>query len=107
VLLAFAEAAVVVRTDDGQVVEKDRIGSEFLAGTASGGLIGLLLGIIGGPLGMLIGGTGGLMVGSLFDLDDVEETESVLGAISRSVQPGHTALLAGWLSTAQRSSTPP
>jgi nucleotide-binding universal stress UspA family protein/uncharacterized membrane protein len=88
------EAAVVVRTDDGQVVEKDRIGSEFLAGTASGGLIGLLLGIIGGPLGMLIGGTGGLMVGSLFDLEDVEETESVLGAISSSVQPGHTALLA-------------
>jgi hypothetical protein len=43
---------------------------------------------------MLIGGTGGLMAGSLFDLDEAEETESVLGALSSSVQPGHTALLA-------------
>jgi uncharacterized membrane protein len=88
------EAAVVVRNSDGHVVEKDRIGSTFLMGTASGGLIGLLLGIIGGPLGMLIGGTGGLMLGSLFDLDDIDETESALGAISSSVQSGRTALLA-------------
>ena len=28
---------------------------------------------------MLIGGTGGLMVGSLFDLYEIEETESALG----------------------------
>ena len=88
------EAAVVVRGEDGQVVEKDHTESDFLAGTASGGLIGLLLGIIGGPLGMLIGGTGGLMVGSLFDLDEIEESESALASISSSVQPGRTALLA-------------
>jgi uncharacterized membrane protein len=88
------EAAVVVRRDDGQVVEKDQISSAFLEGTASGGLIGLLLGIIGGPFGMLIGGTGGLMLGSLLDLDDIEDTESALGAISKSVQPGRTAVLA-------------
>ena len=88
------EAAVVLRRDDGQVVEKDRISSSFAVGTASGGLIGLLLGIIGGPFGMLIGGTGGLMVGALFDLDEIEESESALGAISASVQSGRTALLA-------------
>ncbi len=92
--IGVQEAAVVVRHSDGQVVEKDRIGSEFLTGTASGGLIGLLLGIIGGPLGMLIGGTGGLMIGSIFDLEDIDETESALGAISSSVQSGRTALLA-------------
>ncbi|MGZ4185590.1 MAG: DUF1269 domain-containing protein [Solirubrobacteraceae bacterium] len=88
------EAAVVVRGEDGQVVEKDHVESAFLDGTASGGLIGLLLGIIGGPLGMLIGGTGGLMLGSLLDLDEIEESESALAAISSSVQPGRTALLA-------------
>lgn len=88
------EAAVVVRGEDGQVVEKDRIASADLPGTASGGLLGLLLGIIGGPLGMLIGGTGGLMIGSLFDLYDVDETESALGAISSSVQVGRPTLVA-------------
>ena len=39
---------------------------------ASGGLIGLLVGIIGGPLGMLIGGAYGMLVGSLFDIDEVD-----------------------------------
>jgi len=88
------EAVVVVRGEDGQLVEKDATESPQLAGTASGGLIGLLLGIIGGPLGVLIGGATGLMVGSLYDLVDYEETDSALGAISSSVQVGRTAVLA-------------
>jgi uncharacterized membrane protein len=76
------------------VIEKDRIESMFLPSTAGGGLIGLLIGIIGGPFGMLIGGTAGLFVGSVFDLADIEETDSALGGISSSVRVGHTALLA-------------
>jgi uncharacterized membrane protein len=49
------EAVVVIRREDGQVLEKDRVESMFLPSTAGGGLIGLLIGIIGGPFGMLIG----------------------------------------------------
>src|SRR5690349_622887 len=59
------EAVVVVRDEEGQIVEKGSTESMFLGGTASGGLIGLLIGIIGGPFGMLIGGTSGLLAGSL------------------------------------------
>jgi uncharacterized membrane protein len=88
------EAVVVVRGEDGQVVEKDRVESMFLPNTAGGGLIGLLIGIIGGPLGMLIGSASGLFLGSMFDLGDVKETESALGAISATVKTGQTALLA-------------
>ena len=88
------EAVVVARGEDGQVVEKDQVDSPVLAGTAGGGLIGLLVGIIGGPLGVLLGGTYGLMVGSLFDLYEADEAESALSAISSSVKLGHTALLA-------------
>jgi uncharacterized membrane protein len=88
------EAVVVVRGEDGQVIEKDRIESTFLPGTAGGGLTGLLIGIIGGPLGVLIGGASGLFVGSLFDLYDMDETDSALSQISGSVRPGHAALLA-------------
>ncbi len=89
------EAATVVERDaKGQIVVKDRVGSFDYAGAAGGGMLGLLLGVIGGPLGVLIGGTYGLLVGSLFDIDEAERTESVLGEISASVRVGHTALLA-------------
>jgi uncharacterized membrane protein len=92
--LTVEAAAVVARGEDGGIVVKDRAGSFEFEGAASGGLLGLVVGIIGGPLGVLIGGTYGLMVGSLFDLADVEKSESVLSQISASVRPGHTALLA-------------
>jgi uncharacterized membrane protein len=88
------EAVVVVRDEDGQVVEKDMVESTSLPGAASGGLIGLMIGVLGGPLGVLVGGTYGLFVGSLFDLSDIEESDSALAAISSSVRLGHTALLA-------------
>jgi len=72
----IGEAAVVVRTADGQVVQKDQIGSEEFMGTAGGGLVGLLVGVIGGPLGVLVGGATGLLVGSLYDLDETRPTRS-------------------------------
>jgi uncharacterized membrane protein len=87
-------AAVVTRDADGRVEEKSELGENPVAGTASGGLIGLLIGIIGGPLGMLIGGAYGMLVGSLFDINEVDTTESVLGEISKQIQSGRTALLA-------------
>ena len=65
-----------------------------MLGTASGGVIGLLVGIIGGPLGVLIGGAGGLYAGALFDIHDARQMESALAGISSSVRVGRTALLA-------------
>jgi len=87
-------AAVVTRDADGRVEEKSELGEDPIAGTAGGGLIGLLIGIIGGPLGMLLGGAYGMLVGSLFDINEVDTTESVLGEISKEIQPNRTALLA-------------
>ena len=87
-------AAVITRDGDGRVDVKSDLGQDPYVGTASGGVIGLLVGIIGGPLGMLLGGAYGMLVGSLFDIDEVDTTESVLGEISKQVQPTRTALLA-------------
>ena len=67
--IEIAGAAVVARNPDGRVDVKSEIGDAPYAGTASGGLVGLLIGIIGGPLGVLIGGTYGMLVGSLFDIE--------------------------------------
>jgi uncharacterized membrane protein len=88
------EAAVVTRSDDGYVQVKDQVGDETLVGTASGGLIGLIVGILGGPLGVLIGGATGLLIGSLYDLDDADDTDSVLSEVSKTVQVGRNTLLA-------------
>jgi uncharacterized membrane protein len=92
--VAVREAVVVARGEDGKLVTKDSVESPSLPGTASGGLIGLLIGILGGPIGVLVGGTYGLFVGSLFDIYDAGEADSALGGISSSVKIGHTALLA-------------
>jgi uncharacterized membrane protein len=92
--IEIAGAAVISRDLDGRVEVKSEVGTDPYLGTASGGMIGLLVGIIGGPLGVLLGGAYGALVGSLFDIDDVETTESVLAEISKQVQPTRTALLA-------------
>jgi uncharacterized membrane protein len=90
----LAGAAVVVRSEDGHLETKDQVGDTELEGTAVGGTVGLIIGILGGPLGVLLGGATGLLIGSLFDLEDSDETASALGDIARSVRPGHTALIA-------------
>ena len=87
-------AAVVQRAEDGRMVTKDSVDTEQLAGTATGGLVGLLVGILGGPFGVLIGGATGLLIGSLYDMEDVDETESVLAEISSAMVPGQTVVLA-------------
>lgn len=87
-------AAVVARDDTGHVLDKDEVDDESLVGTATGGIVGLLIGILGGPFGVLIGGATGLLIGSLFDADDSDETESVLAELSKSIRVGHDALLA-------------
>ena len=92
--IEIAGAAVITRDREGRVEVKTEIANDTYLGTASGGTIGLLLGIIGGPLGMLLGGTYGVLVGSLFDIDDAATTESVLAEISKQVQPARTAVLA-------------
>jgi osmotically-inducible protein OsmY/uncharacterized membrane protein len=92
--IGLSAGAVVTREPDGQITIKDQYGEESIAGTAGGGLIGLLVGVLGGPLGVIVGGATGLVVGSLFDVDDDDETKSVLGEISKSIRVGPPALLA-------------
>jgi uncharacterized membrane protein len=92
--IGVAGAAVVERADDGSITVKDEVGEPAYSGTATGGIVGLVIGILGGPFGVLLGGATGVLIGSLFDLEDVDETESALEEISRAAHAGHTALLA-------------
>src|SRR3954464_1256698 len=59
------DGAVVERGQDGTLHLRDATGHEDdgLA-TLSGGTIGLLIGILGGPLGVLLGGAVGMLAGA-------------------------------------------
>jgi uncharacterized membrane protein len=92
--IKLVEAAVVTRGDDGHIQTKDQVGDDNLAGTASGGIVGLLIGILGGPFGVLLGGATGLLIGSLYDMADADDTDSVLSEVSKTVQTGRNAVLA-------------
>jgi uncharacterized membrane protein len=87
-------AAVVAREEDGKLIQKATLGDGDWEGTAGGGIIGVVVGILGGPLGVLIGGATGVLVGSLFDMQDADDTDSVLADIAKSIEGGHTSLLA-------------
>lgn len=87
-------AAVVTREQDGKITIKDQYGRESYGDTTGGGLLGLLVGVLGGPIGVLVGGVTGLLIGSLFDEDDDDNTRSVLADISTSIRVGPPGLLA-------------
>lgn len=91
--VSLKDAAIVQRGDDGQLVTKDQVQDPHRSGTATGGLIGLVIGILGGPFGVLIGGATGLLIGSLFDIDDAQDEGSVLAAVSNMVSPGKTVVI--------------
>ena len=77
-------AAVVQRHEDGTIAIKDEVGDIGYEGTATGGIVGLIVGILGGPIGVLLGGATGVLIGSLFDMDDLDESDSVLSEMSRT-----------------------
>ncbi|MDX6410389.1 MAG: hypothetical protein QOE13_3460 [Gaiellaceae bacterium] len=88
------DGAVVERAQDGTLHLRDEAGNEDdgLA-TLTGGTIGLLIGILAGPLGVLLGGAVGLLAGAIVDAEDEDETDSVLEHMSRSIGNGETAVL--------------
>ncbi len=92
--VALEGAAVVMRHQDGSIAIKDEVGDIGYEGTATGGIVGLVVGILGGPIGVLLGGATGVLIGSLFDLDDLDETDSVLSKMSRTVRVGHASVVA-------------
>jgi uncharacterized membrane protein len=87
-------AAVVQRHEDGTIAIKDEVGDIGYEGTATGGIVGLIVGILGGPIGVLLGGATGVLIGSLFDMDDLDESDSVLSEMSRAVRVDHAAVVA-------------
>ncbi len=87
-------AGVVVRDESGAVSIPEGADNVGGSSTIGGSLIGLLVGIIGGPIGMLFGWTTGAIAGGVVDARREDDTEGVLGEISRYIPPGGTAVAA-------------
>jgi uncharacterized membrane protein len=92
--IGLESAAVVERTAEGELripEDTDNVGP---VGMASGSLLGMLIGVLGGPVGVLIGWGAGALMGGAFDLDRAETSDEALGVLGRAIPPGSTAVIA-------------
>jgi uncharacterized membrane protein len=92
--IGLQSAAVVERTTQGELRVPEDADNVGPVGVASGSLIGMLIGVLGGPVGVLIGWGAGALMGGAFDLDRVETSDEALGVLGRAIPPGSTALIA-------------
>src|SRR3954454_7770358 len=88
------DAAVVERDLDGHVNIKSETGDQGYVDTATGGVLGVLIGVLGGPVGVLVGGAAGLLAGTAADEDAGDEKQSVIEDISKQLHPTRTAVIA-------------
>jgi uncharacterized membrane protein len=92
--IGVKSAAIVERTSDGELRIPEGTDNIALIGTASGSMIGMLIGVLGGPVGLLVGwGTGALMGGAI-DIVGVTKSEEALTALGRAIPPESTAVIA-------------
>jgi uncharacterized membrane protein len=92
--VALREAAVVRRDVAGVLSLADDVDPQAGTATVTGGLVGLLIGALAGPVGVLLGGTIGLLGGGFYDYDSSEDADSVLERIAHDIPNGSTALVA-------------
>ena len=92
--IALDSAAVVERTEDGELRIPEHADNVGPVATLGGSLTGMLIGVLGGPIGVLIGWGAGAAVGGAFDLDRAETSDEALGVLGRAIPPGSTAVIA-------------
>lgn len=87
--------AVIVKREGGIIQIKDSadFGTETSDDTRTGGLIGSLIGVLGGPIGMLFYGSIGALVGSTIDSVDAADNASILERVAQNIGEGETSLL--------------
>ncbi len=91
--LEVRSAALVERTPDGALRVPEQSDAVIGVGTATGGLLGMVVGVLGGPLGVLLGFGTGALIGGAFDVDRAVGVDSTLSVLSAQVPPGSTALI--------------
>jgi uncharacterized membrane protein len=92
--IGLESAAIVERTSAGELRIAESADNEELLGTASGSLIGMLIGVLGGPVGVLLGWGSGALIGGAFDIDRALTNDEALAVLGRAIPPDSTAVIA-------------
>jgi uncharacterized membrane protein len=87
-------ASVVERTAEGELQVDENADNIGIVGTASGALLGMLIGVLGGPAGMVVGWSAGALMGGAVDIDRYETSGHALGQMATAIPAGSTAVLA-------------
>lgn len=87
-------ANVVIAKDAKGAVSVLRAPEDEPVGTASGMLVGGLVGLLGGPAGVAIGIGAGTMLGAAVDLTRAGIGGDFVNELSETLQPGKTAVIA-------------
>lgn len=89
------QMAVVTHSDEGahHFKVEDFIDFTGKNKTSRGGMIGMLLGIIGGPLAIMLGWFGGSMIGASQDAQEVKRAKNIFELLSREIGVGSTGLI--------------
>jgi uncharacterized membrane protein len=92
--IGLKSAVVVERTAAGDLRTLDGWDDVGPAGMASGSLLGMLVGVLGGPVGVLLGWGAGATVGGAFDIDHAVTSDEALTVLGTSIPTGSTAVIA-------------
>ena len=92
--IGLESAAVVERTAAGALQIPDGSDNVGPVGMASGSVIGMLIGVLGGPVGVLLGWGAGAMMGGAFDVDRAITSDEALTTLGQAIPPGSTAVIA-------------
>jgi uncharacterized membrane protein len=92
--IGLEEAVVVERNADGELNMVERTDNAELAGTGTGSVLGMLVGVLGGPLGVLVGWGAGAIMGGAWDLRRIEASGEGIAMLSRAIPPGSNAVIA-------------
>jgi uncharacterized membrane protein len=87
-------AALVERQADGTLHVPEGSDNMIGIGLAGGSLIGMLVGVLGGPVGVLLGLGAGALMGGVIDVYGVERSDDALTQMGSEVPVGQTALIA-------------
>jgi len=83
---------IMHRTLDGRFEVRDAAMRPF-GGASTGGLIGALVGIMGGPLGVLLGWGAGALVGGIRDATEIQSNRTLVQRLTEDMAVGTTALI--------------
>lgn len=89
------QMAVVTHSNDGQHKFKVEDFIDFTGShkTSTGGLIGMLVGILVGPLTMLLGWVGGSMIGATQDAKEIKNARDIFEFLVSDIAEGQTGLI--------------